>query len=134
MTQSLEHVALLVRDYDEAIEFFTKALGFNLLEDTPQEDSKRWVVVAPEGSKGSSLLLARAATPEQSAAVGQQTGGRVFLFLNTDDFRRDFERMKAYGVKFLENPRHEPYGTVVVFEDLYGNKWDLIARKNPPGS
>jgi catechol 2,3-dioxygenase-like lactoylglutathione lyase family enzyme len=129
MAQSLGHVALLVRDYDEAIEFFTKALGFNLLEDTPQEVGKRWVVVAPDGSKGTTLLLAKAATPEQTAAIGQQTGGRVFLFLHTDNFWRDFERMKTHGVKFLEMPRQEPYGTVVVFEDLYGNKWDLIERK-----
>lgn len=129
MVQSLVHVALMVRDYDEAIEFFTKALGFNLLEDTPQESGKRWVVVAPEGSMGTSLLLAKAATPEQVAAIGHQAGGRVFLFLHTDDFQRDFERMKSHGVKFLENPRNEPYGTVAVFEDLYGNKWDLIEGK-----
>lgn len=129
MMQSLAHVALLVREYGEAIEFFTKALGFKLVEDTPQEGGKRWVVVAPESSIGTSLLLARAATAEQAAAVGHQTGGRVFLFLHTDDFQRDFERMKTHGVKFLEKPRNEPYGTVVVFEDLYGNKWDLIERK-----
>jgi catechol 2,3-dioxygenase-like lactoylglutathione lyase family enzyme len=128
MAQALGHVALLVRDYDEAINYFTEALGFNLLEDTPQDGGKRWVVVAPEGSKGTSLLLAKAATPEQAAAVGHQSGGRVFLFLHTDDFWRDFERMKMRGVKFLEKPRNEPYGTVAVFEDLYGNKWDLIER------
>jgi catechol 2,3-dioxygenase-like lactoylglutathione lyase family enzyme len=126
MAQTLSHVTLLVRDYDEAISFFTKALGFQLIEDTPQDEGKRWVLVAPAGSHGSSLLLAQASTPEQTARIGDQTGGRVFLFLHTDEFGRDYRDMKARGVKFLETPREESYGTVVVFEDLYGNKWDLL--------
>jgi catechol 2,3-dioxygenase-like lactoylglutathione lyase family enzyme len=125
MTQSIGHVTLLVRDYDEAIAFFTDALGFELLEDTPQGDGKRWVLVAPSGG-GTSLLLAKAATPEQIALIGCQGGGRVFLFLNTDDFLRDYKAMRSRGVVFNETPRTEPYGTVAVFEDLYGNKWDLI--------
>ena len=127
MTQSIGHIALLVRDYDEAIAFFTGALGFTLLEDTRQGDGKRWVLVAPSGGE-TALLLAKAATREQTAAVGRQAGGRVFLFLNTDDFLRDYEAMRARGVVFHETPRTEPYGTVAVFEDLYGNKWDLIQR------
>jgi catechol 2,3-dioxygenase-like lactoylglutathione lyase family enzyme len=118
--------ALLVKDYDEAIRFFTQALGFALLEDTALADGKRWVRVAPPGETGSALLLARAATPSQQVAVGNQSGGRVFLFLETDDFYRDYGHMKAHGVRFMEEPRHEAYGTVVVFLDLYGNKWDLI--------
>ena len=126
MAQTLSHVTLLVRDYDEAISFFTKALGFQLIDDTPQDEGKRWVLVAPAGSHGSSLLLAQASTPEQTARIGNQTGGRVFLFLHTDEFGRDYRDMKARGVKFLETPREESYGTVVVFEDLYGNKWDLL--------
>jgi catechol 2,3-dioxygenase-like lactoylglutathione lyase family enzyme len=126
MAQTLSHVTLLVRDYDEAISFFTQALGFQLIEDTPQDEGKRWVLVAPAGSHGSSLLLAQASTPEQTARIGNQTGGRVFLFLHTDEFGRDYRDMKARGVKFLETPREESYGTVVVFEDLYGNKWDLL--------
>lgn len=129
MTQTIAHVALLVRDYDEAIAFFTQALGFALLEDTPQGEEKRWVLVAPKGG-GTSLLLARAATPEQVALIGNQCAGRVFLFLTTDDFWRDYEAMRSRGVVFKETPREEPYGTVAVFEDLYGNKWDLIQRKN----
>ena len=129
MAQTLSLVTLLVRDYDEAISFFTNALGFQLIEDTPQGEDKRWVVVAPANSRGSSLLLAQASTPEQAAHVGNQTGGRVFLFLHTDDFGRDYREMKAHGVKFLETPREEPYGTVAVFEDLYGNKWDLLVSR-----
>ena len=125
--RSLGLVTLVVRDYDEAISFFTGALGFALLEDTPLGNGKRWVRVAPAGA-GWALLLARAATPEQEAAVGNQTGGRVFLFLATDDFLRDYERMKAAGVRFTEEPRAEAYGTVAVFLDLYGNKWDLVQR------
>lgn len=118
-------IALLVRDYDEAIAFYTRVLGFDLLEDEPREGGRRWVRVAPAGSDFA-LLLARAATPEQQRAVGNQTGGRVFLFLSTDDFHADHARLTAAGVRFTENPRREAYGTVVVFLDLYGNKWDLI--------
>ena len=128
MSQSIAHIAFLVRDYDEAIAYFTGKLGFTLLEDSAQDEGKRWVIVAPPGWSGTSLLLARAATPEQVAAIGRQAGGRVFLFLETDDFRRDYEAMRSRGVKFLEPPRTEPYGTVAVFEDLHGNRWDLIQR------
>jgi catechol 2,3-dioxygenase-like lactoylglutathione lyase family enzyme len=121
--------ALLVRDYDEAIRFFTRALGFTLLEDTPSGPGKRWVRVAPAGGGGGELLLARAATPAQERAIGNQSGGRVFLFLESDDFKRDVARMRAQGVVFTEDPRQEPYGSVVVFLDLYGNRWDLISRE-----
>jgi catechol 2,3-dioxygenase-like lactoylglutathione lyase family enzyme len=126
MTPTLAHLALLVRDYDEAIAWYTAALGFALLEDTPLGGGKRWVRVGPPDGRGSALLLARAATPEQEAAVGRQAGGRVFLFLHTDDFARDQARLAAQGARFREAPRHEPWGTVAVFEDLYGNPWDLI--------
>lgn len=126
MTQHLGSVALLVRDYDEAIAFFTGRLGFDLVEDTPAGGEKRWVRVAPPGSRETALLLARAATPEQRAQVGRQSGGRVFLFLHTDDFRRDHARLLAAGVEFEEAPREEAYGTVAVFRDLYGNRWDLL--------
>jgi catechol 2,3-dioxygenase-like lactoylglutathione lyase family enzyme len=126
MRQTLAHVALLVRDYDEAIAFFTGTLRFRLVEDTRLDDEKRWVLVAPPGATETALLLARAATPEQQAAVGNQAGGRVFLFLRTDDFRRDYDEMRSRGVRFAEDPRHEPYGTVAVFLDLYGNRWDLL--------
>jgi catechol 2,3-dioxygenase-like lactoylglutathione lyase family enzyme len=128
MRQSISRVALVVRDYDEAIEFYTKKLNFTLLEDTYQrEQDKRWVVVAPPGSSGgTSLLLARASKPEQGAFVGNQTGGRVFLFLNTDDFWRDYNTMLSRGISFVSGPKTEPYGTVAVFEDLYGNLWDLV--------
>lgn len=119
-------VTLVVRDYDEAIQYFTQKLGFALLEDAPREGDKRWVVVAPPTSQGAGLLLARAATPKQEACVGRQTGGRVFLFLHTDDFAADYQAMQARGVRFVEAPRNEAYGTVVVFEDLYGNRWDLL--------
>ena len=129
MSADIAQLALLVRDYDEAIGFFTRALGFEVLEDTPVGPGKRWVRVAPPGAKGAVLLLARAATPEQERAVGDQSGGRIFLFLETDDFARDRARMLAEGVRFIEEPRHESYGTVAVFLDLYGNKWDLIGRK-----
>lgn len=125
MTQSIAHVALLVRDYDEAIAFFTRVLRFRLVEDTDRGGGKRWVLVAPPGAQ-TALLLARAATPEQEAAVGNQSGGRVFLFLQTDDFQRDYDEMRARGVRFTEEPRHEEYGTVAVFLDLYGNRWDLL--------
>jgi len=132
------HIALVVRDYDEAIAFYTEKLGFTLVEDTYQpEQDKRWVVVAPAGSSGTNLLLARATTPEQAACIGNQTGGRVFLFLSTDDFQRDYDRMISVGVRFVRPPAEAPYGTVAVFEDLYGNRWDLVqyngaARPRPP--
>ena len=121
------HVALVVRDYDEAIAFYCGKLGFTLVEDTyqPAQD-KRWVVVAPPGSDSTSLLLARASTPEQERFIGDQAGGRVFLFLQSDDFWRDYERMRVEGIRFVREPKTEPYGTVAVFEDLYGNRWDLI--------
>ena len=124
MTQHIGYVALVVRDYDEAIAYFTCALGFELVEDTPLE-GKRWVLVRPSGG-GTGLLLARAASPEQTTRVGNQTGGRVFLFLHTDDFWDDYEAMRLRGIRFLEQPRREAYGIVAVFEDLYGNKWDLL--------
>lgn len=129
MKQKIGSLALLVRDYDEAIAFYTQKLGFQLLEDTDLGGGKRWVLVAPPGSTETSLLLAQAASPEQENAIGNQSGGRVFLFLHTDDFWRDYNAMKASGIRFLEEPRTEPYGTVVVFEDLYGNKWDFIELK-----
>lgn len=120
------YFTLLVRDYDEAMRFYTESLGFNLIEDTPLPDGKRWLLVAPPGSTGTSILLAEASTPGQIARIGDQTGGRVALFLHTDDFWRDYNRMQANGVVFLEKPRNEPYGTVAVFRDLYGNLWDLL--------
>ncbi len=127
MKQSIVHVALVVKDYDEAIEFYTKKLHFTLVEDTYQpEQDKRWVVVAPPGSIGTTLLLARAAKPEQEPFVGNQAGGRVFLFLSTDDFWRDYHEMVAGGIKFVREPKQESYGIVAVFEDLYGNLWDLL--------
>jgi catechol 2,3-dioxygenase-like lactoylglutathione lyase family enzyme len=130
--QTIVHVALVVRDYDEAIEFYTTKLGFTLVEDTYQpEQDKRWVVIAPPGSRGTNLLLARASSPEQERSVGNQTGGRVFLFLSTDDFWRDHARYVASGIRFVREPREEPYGTVAVFEDLYGNRWDLLQLKTP---
>lgn len=125
---SLTQVTFLVRDYDEAIAYFTRALSFTLVEDTPQSAGKRWVVVAPPGGAGAHLLLARAATPDQAAAVGRQAGGRVAFFLETDDFDRDWKAMTAAGVQFFESPRLEPYGKVAVFADLYGNRWDFIQR------
>jgi catechol 2,3-dioxygenase-like lactoylglutathione lyase family enzyme len=129
MTQRLCHVALVIRDYDEAIAFYTQSLGFQLIEDTDLGNGKRWVLVRPPGSTGTDLLLARAVTPEQASRVGNQTGGRVFLFLHTDDFWRDYRAMTARGVKFVRLPSQESYGTVAVFEDLYGNKWDLLQLK-----
>jgi catechol 2,3-dioxygenase-like lactoylglutathione lyase family enzyme len=126
----IPYITLLVRDYDEAIRFFTQALGFTLLEDTVMSPSKRWVVVTPSGG-GCGLLLAKASSEEQLARVGDQTGGRVFMFLHTDNFWRDYKRMKAHNVIFCEESREEEYGTVVVFQDLYGNKWDFIERKLP---
>jgi catechol 2,3-dioxygenase-like lactoylglutathione lyase family enzyme len=127
----LAHVALLVHDYDEAIRFFVDVLRFTLVEDTDQpEQAKRWVVVAPPGTGTTSLLLARATTPEQRAVVGNQAGGRVFLFLATDDFQRDYERLCAAGVRFVREPVRQAYGMVAVFEDLYGNRWDLLQYAN----
>ena len=128
MTQHIALVALVVDDYDRAIAWYTGTLGFTLVEDTPQTPGKRWVVVAPPGGSGTALLLAKAANERQQRAIGEQTGGRVFLFLHTDDFHRDYTAYKARGVSFVEEPRHEDYGTVVVFSDLYGNRWDLVER------
>ncbi len=129
MTQAIGAVALLVADYDEAIAFYAGKLGFAVAEDTLQGADRRWVVLAPPGGPGARLLLARAKNEAERAAVGRQAGGRVFLFLHTDDFARDHAAYQARGVRFCEEPRHEPYGTVVVFEDLYGNKWDLLQPK-----
>lgn len=127
MKQSIVHVALVVRDYDEAIQFYTEKLNFTVVEDTYQpEQNKRWVLVAPPGSNGTTLLLARASTPDQELFIGNQSGGRVFLFLSTDDFWRDYNRMISLGIKFIREPKVESYGTVAVFQDLYGNLWDLV--------
>lgn len=130
MKQSIAHIALVVADYNEAIKFYTEKLGFALLEDTTQSETKRWVLVAPKDSEGCQLLLAKAASDEQTSRIGNQTGGRVFLFLRTDDFWRDYENYKAKGVKFVREPKTEDYGTVAVFADLYGNLWDLIEFSN----
>ena len=130
MHQTLGLVAIVVKDYDEAIDFYVNTLGFNLIEDTYIEaQDKRWVVVAPPGSTESKLLLARAVGDEQSSRIGNQTGGRVFLFLNTDDFWRDYHAYKDKGVEFVRPPSEESYGTVAVFKDLYGNLWDLLQLK-----
>lgn len=131
MKQSLATVSLLVRDYDEAIAYYTGVLGFRLIEDTPLAPDKRWVLVAPPGGEreGGRLLLAQAKNATELAAVGNQAGGRVWLFLHTADFHRDHRAFRARGVEFLEEPREEAYGTVAVFRDLYGNKWDLLQRK-----
>ena len=127
MKQSIVHIALVVKDYDDAIEFYTKKLNFTLLEDTYQaEQDKRWVVIAPPGSTGTTILLARASNEEQENFIGNQCGGRVFLFLNSDDFWRDYNDMIAKGIVFLREPKEQEYGTVAVFEDLYGNRWDLL--------
>ena len=130
MSQTIGYATLVVRDYDEAIAFFTRSLGFDLIEDTPSKDrqgrDKRWVLVAPRGSRGTAILLAKASTPEEVSRIGNQTGGRVFLFLHTDDFWRDYNSIREKGVKFIREPKEEEYGTVAVFEDLYGNKWDLL--------
>jgi catechol 2,3-dioxygenase-like lactoylglutathione lyase family enzyme len=132
MKQSLLHVAVVVREYDEAIDFYTKVLNFSLVEDTHQpEQDKRWVVVAPPGNGSASILLARASKPEQIPFIGNQTGGRVFLFLKTDDFWRDYNEMMSKGVNFVRDPKEAEYGTVAVFEDLYGNLWDLVELFNP---
>lgn len=134
MQQSIVHIALVVRDYDEALDFYVGTLGFRLVEDTYQpEQDKRWVVVSPPGSSGTSLLLARASTDAQAEFIGNQAGGRVFLFLQTDDFWRDYERMAARGVRFVRPPSEQAYGTVAVFEDLYGNRWDLLQYGESPG-
>jgi len=129
--QSIIHIALVVREYDEAIRFYVDTLGFTLVEDSyqPAQD-KRWVLVAPPGSTGTALLLARAVNPEQVAVIGKQAAGRVFLFLETDDFERDYQALLAKGVTFVRPPKSEPYGTVAVFEDLYGNRWDLFERRS----
>ena len=126
MKQHLALVAIVVADYDEAIAWYTEQLGFELLEDKPQTADKRWVVVAPRGGTGTGLLLAKAVNERQKRAIGSQSGGRVFLFLHTDDFHRDHALYKRRGVTFVEGPRQEGYGTVAVFTDLYGNRWDLI--------
>jgi len=129
MKQRIALVAIVVGDYDEAIAWYTQKLGFTLVEDTPMTPGKRWVVVKPAGDAGTALLLAKAANESQKEAIGRQTGGRVFLFLHTDDFRRDHAIYKKRGVSFVEGPREESYGTVAVFTDLYGNRWDLIEPK-----
>ncbi len=131
MKQSIVHIALVVEDYDEALDFYVSKLGFELIEDTYQpEQDKRWVVVAPPGGKGTTLLLARASKPEQEPFIGNQTGGRVFLFLNTDDFWRDYKALLAKGITFVREPKQADYGMVAVFADLYGNLWDLL-QLNP---
>ena len=129
MTQNIGHIALLIREYDEAIRFFVNKLNFSLIEDSDRGGGKRWVLIAPPGSTGTSLLLARADGLNQEVAIGRQTGGRVFLFLHTDDFWGDYQSMISKGIEFTEKPRDEAYGTVVVFKDLYGNKWDLLELK-----
>jgi predicted enzyme related to lactoylglutathione lyase len=130
--QTLAMIALVVRDYDEAIAFFTRVLDFDLIEDTTMSPTKRWVVVAPQGSSGARLLLAKAVGAEQASRIGDQTGGRVFLFLDTDDFESDHKKLTDRGVKFVRPPSKETYGWVAVFEDLYGNKWDLVERHPRP--
>ena len=130
MKRDIGGISLLVRDYDEAISFYVNKLGFTLIEDTGMGPGKRWVTVSPRDSAETRLLLAKAASPDQESRIGNQTGGRVFLFLHTDNFRRDHAAMLANGVHFLEEPREESYATVAVFEDLYGNKWDLLERKD----
>lgn len=129
MAQTIALVTLVVRDYDEALAYFTTCLGFSVVEDTPLPGGKRWLRVAPPGGVGAALLLAQAATPEQSARVGDQTGGRLALFLSTDDFWRDYRALQSRGVRFVEEPRQEAYGTVAVFVDLYGNRWDLVEER-----
>lgn len=126
MKQSIAHIALVVSDYDEAIKFYTEKLNFTLVEDTAQSETKRWVLVAPKGAEECCLLLAKGVGEEQRSRIGNQTGGRVFLFLKTDDFWRDYQNMLSQGVKFVREPKEEEYGTVAVFADLYGNLWDLV--------
>lgn len=131
MKQSIAHIALVVKDYDEAIAFYTKKLNFELIEDTYQpEQDKRWVVIAPPNSIGTTILLAKASKPEQEKYIGNQTGGRVFLFLNSDDFWRDYNEMISRGIEFVREPKKADYGTVAVFKDLYGNLWDLLELKS----
>ncbi|WP_299438117.1 VOC family protein [uncultured Aquimarina sp.] len=130
MKRNIGAITLVVKEYDEAIHYYVNKLNFKLIEDIKLNDKKRWVTIAPENSSETTILLAEAATQEQKKAIGYQTGGRVFLFLHTTDFWKDYNDMKSKGVSFLEEPREEIYGTVVVFEDLYGNKWDLIEHKN----
>ena len=132
MPQRIAHIALLVRDYDEAIAWYTQKLGFRLIADAPVSPGKRWVLVAPPGQGGAQVLLARAEGDDQQARIGDQTGGRVFLFLRTSDFAHDHAAMQAKGVRFLEPPRQEAYGSVAVFEDLYGNRWDLLQPADLP--
>lgn len=130
MVQSIIHIALVVKDYDEAIDFYTKKLNFILIEDTYQpEQDKRWVVVSPPNSVGTTILLAKASKPEQESFIGNQSGGRVFIFLNTDDFWRDYNEMISKGIEFVREPKEQPYGIVAVFKDLYGNLWDLVELK-----
>jgi catechol 2,3-dioxygenase-like lactoylglutathione lyase family enzyme len=137
MPQTIAHITLVVRDYDEAISFFTEFLGFDLIEDTPSKDrqgrDKRWVLIAPQGSRGTQILLAKASNEEESSRIGNQTGGRVFLFLHTDDLERVYRSMREKGGKFIRKPKQEGYGTVAVFEDLYGNRWDLLQPKTEQG-
>ena len=131
MKQAIVHIALVVKDYDEAIEFYTEKLHFTLIEDTYQpEQNKRWVIIAPPGTAGTTLLLAKASNSSQKGFIGNQSGGRVFLFLHTDDFYRDYNEMLSKGVKFVREPKEEIYGHVAVFEDLYGNQWDLLQLKS----
>lgn len=130
MPQQIVHLALVVNDYDEAIQFYTEKLGFQLIEDTPQSETKRWVLVKPPGDSDCSLLLAKGVGEEQRSRIGNQTGGRVFLFLRTDDFWRDYNNYLSKGIQFVREPKKESYGTVAVFEDLYGNRWDLIEFSN----
>jgi catechol 2,3-dioxygenase-like lactoylglutathione lyase family enzyme len=133
MKQSIVHIALVVKDYDEALDFYTKKLHFELIENTYQpEQDKRWVVVSPPGSTGTTLLLAKASKPEQVRFIGNQTGGRVFLFLNSDDFWRDYNDMVSKGIEFVRAPKKEAYGMVAVFKDLYGNLWDLLELNRDP--
>lgn len=129
MKQYIAQFALVVKDYDEAIDFYTQKLNFELIEDTKQSEEKRWVLVKPKGASETAILLAKAASKEQESRVGNQTGGRVFLFLYTDDFWRDYNQMQEKGIKFIREPKEEVYGTVAVFEDLYGNLWDLLEPK-----
>jgi len=126
MNQRISYVSVLVDDYDKAVDYYTRVLGFDLIDDRPIEHGKRWVLVRPAGSEGTCLLLAQASGPRQKSRVGDQTGGRVFLFLHTDDFDRDYEVYRSRGVEFCEEPRQESYGRVAVFNDIFGNKWDLL--------
>jgi len=129
MNQRIAQISLLVNDYDEAIEFYTQKLGFDLVEDTTLNPEKRWVVISPKGSYACNLLLAKATDEEQISRIGNQTGGRVFLFLYTDNFKKDYKNLKEKGITIISEPRYETYGSVLVFEDLYGNKWDMIEPK-----